>query len=421
MEEGVDQRKREEHHEREVKELFRLNQSWEKEMKLEPEELTTTESMDVGPATQHSFIAPSSPVFRMVRSRSLTPTSPSSGRTHYSCQRSLSPVNLLRPSCLSIKRRREAELEDMDMSPGLPPMKRLAYGFSSPLNPSPCISPLTTNGSPFNHTHSHTPRKLYGSNTADQSPFVSPSSTGIANPFAFHYDIAASNCDSSSSNGSATHSPQLSTACKRSKPFVESLKVSPSSELSLPRPSVDTPEAVFDVPTPLSPKNLQFRHRPLQNILDTLPSPVPHLPYDVAAPKNSCAQVSSEQFFHDSHLSPFSAEAMSQGTRTRAAPSPASASLNHKCRQSNKPEPLRQLPGEYRGACSSRMSLNSPLSKRAIMDDFVDQRMYHGKADYLMAGPQTIGLETIPVDRRKDSLEEVYSTRRDNCSQLHPI
>ncbi|KAL5475486.1 hypothetical protein EMCRGX_G025306 [Ephydatia muelleri] len=419
MEEGVDQRKGEEHHEREVKELFRLNQSWEKEMKLEPEEHTMAESMDVGP-TQHSFVPPSSPVFRMVRSRSLTPTSPGSGRTHYSCQRSLSPVNPLRPSCLSIKRRREAELEDMDMSPGLPSMKRLAYGYSSPLNSSPCVSPLTTNGSPFNHTHSHTPRKLY-SYAAEQSPFVSPSSAGIANPFAFHYD-GVHNCDSNSSNGSTTHSPQLPATGKRdSKHSLESLKVSPSSEMGIPRSTVDTLEVVFDVPTPLSPKNLQFRHRPLQN--DTLPSPVPHLPHDIAALKNNCIHVPSEHFYHDFHLSPFSAEAMPQGARTKALPSSSSSPSNHKCyRQSNKPEPLRQPPGEYRGMCSSRMSLDSPLSKRAIMDDFTDQRMYHSKADYLMAGPQAIGLDSIPVDRRKNNFEELYGARRgDSCSQLHPI
>lgn len=421
MEEGVDQRKREEHHEREVKELFRLNQSWEKDMKLESEEHTTAESMEVGPV--HSFVAPSSPVLRMVRSRSLTPTSPSGGRTHYSCQRSLSPVNPLRPSCLSIKRRREAELEDMDMSPGQP-IKRLAYGYSSPHSSSPCVSPLTTNGSPFNHTLSHTPRKLYSH--AEQSPFVSPSSTGIANPFAFHYD--ANNCDSSSSNGSASHSPQLiiTTSRKDSKHSAESLKDFNSSEVTVPRPTVDTLEAVFEVPTPLSPKNLQFRHRPLQNVLDVLPSPVPHQPRSVATLKSSCTQASNEHFYHDSHLSPFSSEATPQGSSSNRAKllslcsSPAST---QKCyRQLNKPEPLRQFPGDCRGLCSSRISLHSPLSKRAIMDDFTDQRIYHGmKADYMMAGSQTIGLDSIPVDRRTSNFEEMYGARGDGCPQLHPM
>lgn len=303
----------------------------------------------------------------------------------------------------------------MDMSPGLP-IKRLAYGYSSPLNSSPCVSPLTTNGSPFHHTHSHTPRKLYS--YTEQSSFVSPSGAGIANPFAFHYD--ANNCDSSSSNGSATHSPQLVTTTKKDPRYLaESSKESPSSELSVLRPTVDTLEAAFDVPTPLSPKNLQFRHRPLQNILDTLPSPVPHTSHNISLLKNSCVQVPNEHFYHDFHLSPFSTEAMPPCTRTKV-PSSSSSPSNQKCyRQSNKPEPLRHFSGEqHRSVCTAKMSLHSPLSKRAIMDDFGDQRAYQDmKTDYVMSGSQAIRLESIPANRTSN-FEEVYG---DACSQLHPI
>ena len=301
----------------------------------------------------------------------------------------------------------------MDMSPGLP-IKRLAYGYSSPHNSSPCVSPLITNGSPFHHTHSHTPRKLY--NHAEQS-FVSPSNTGIANPFAFHYDT--NNCDSSSSNGSAAQSPQLvSMARKDPKHSTESSKVSPSSELSVLRPTVDTLEAAFDVPTPLSPKNLQFRHRPLQNILDMLPSPVPYTsPHNIALLKNNSVQVPNEHFYHDSRLSPFSAEA----TPHSKVSSPSLPS-NQKCyRQPNKPEPLKHFSGGT--SCSARMSLHSPLSKRAIMDDFNDQRIYQDmnmKANYMTSGSQSIAIDNIP-ERRTSNFEEVYSVRRDGCSQLHPI
>lgn len=151
-EESVDERIREVEQDREVTSQIQLNQSWT-ELKIEdddirPEMMETLPSLVAMTTVSTPFISPSSPVFSSrVRSRSLTPTSPSSSR-NFTYRRSLSPVPL-RPSSLCFqpqrKRQRNSELqEDMDISPTQthPPAKRAV--FQSPLTFSPCISPLSS-------------------------------------------------------------------------------------------------------------------------------------------------------------------------------------------------------------------------------------------------------------------------------------
>jgi hypothetical protein len=188
-EESVDERTREAEQDREVTSQIHLNQSCN-DLKIDDEDYRSESNdmmMDTLPCPTTlptPFIVPLSPVYSSrVRSRSLTPTSPSSSRTFSSYRRSLSPVPM-RPSSLCFeprKRKRNSELEEMDTSPTHlhPPAKRSVF-----------VSPLTTTSPPLISHYNHTLDQTRPAFSTHLTPSLSPTSL-VPRPYpAPYYDSA---------------------------------------------------------------------------------------------------------------------------------------------------------------------------------------------------------------------------------------
>ena len=189
--------------------------------------------------------------------------------------------------------------EEMDTSPTMP-CKRLNLGYTSPAStannhsPGTCSSPLMGN-SPLHYsfTTSATSRK-----SSDCTPLSSPSSLNPTNPFAVNYD--SGNCEHWQSGGSAGSSrgqSPLNASVKvdgRTVSLEDVMKHSPGLLISDEHRGIllESPEITTEAPTPLSPKGLQFRHKPFPLATSSLPSPIPRNP-QLGGPPPSCASNST--------------------------------------------------------------------------------------------------------------------------------
>ena len=157
----------------------------------------------------------------------------------------------------------------MDTSPSSMPNKKLhiSGGYASPLNLSPCVSPLTSL-----HQHSFIPTvsRKSSSTQSESTPLSSPSSLVQSNnPFAINYD--SGNCEHWQSGHSGSASGSTCSSAGQSPPGIvvndeHKMMVTDSGSI----------EISTEAPTPLSPKGLQFRQKPAFNLLSSsLPSPIP--------------------------------------------------------------------------------------------------------------------------------------------------
>ena len=164
----------------------------------------------------------------------------------------------------------------MDISPSSVPNKKLhlgsSGGYGSPLNLSPCVSPL------MSAPHSFHPAAIAlinagsrksSSTQSESTPLSSPSSLIqlSINPFAINYD--SGNCEhwQSSYSGSASGS-----ACSSAGQSPPGITVSEEQKMMMDSASI---EVSTEPPTPLSPKGLEFRQKPNSNLCSSLPSPIP--------------------------------------------------------------------------------------------------------------------------------------------------
>ena len=181
----------------------------------------------------------------------------------------------------------------MDISPSGIPSKKLHLGggggggggYASPLNLSPCVSPLMS--APH---HSFLPTaavafinsssRKSSSTQSESTPLSSPSSliqSSINNPFAINYD--SGNCEHWQSSHSGSASGSTCSSAGQSPPGI-----TVNEEQKMMIMDAGPIEVSTEAPTPLSPKGLQFRQKPF-NLSSSLPSPIPRtLPNGMCAP-----------------------------------------------------------------------------------------------------------------------------------------
>ena len=207
----------------------------------------------------------------------------------------------------------------------------LAFSFISlhVCHPSSLSLSVCAGNSPL-----HSSRK--SSSHSESTPLSSPSSLMAGgplatNPFAINYD--SGNCDhwqSGSASSSGGQSPllvntssslNLSGRENGTSRIVDDVRKSillcpqageMKNNLHIEPPGPPDPNS--DTPTPLSPKGLQFRHRPFPLSSSSLQSPIPRsistTPTAVApiASRNTPHLVSKSALQHDKYLSPFNPE-----------------------------------------------------------------------------------------------------------------
>ena len=162
----------------------------------------------------------------------------------------------------------------MDISPSSIPNKKLhlAGGYASPLNHSPCVSPL------MSLHHSFIPATMSRKSSSTQSestPLSSPSSLVQSNPFAYNYD--SGNCEHWQSGHSGSASGSTCSSAGQSPPGIT---LNEEHKMIMDSGSI---EVSSEAPTPLSPKGLQFRQMPFNLLCNNLPSPIPR-----TLPNGSC-------------------------------------------------------------------------------------------------------------------------------------
>ena len=165
----------------------------------------------------------------------------------------------------------------------------------------------------------HSSRK--SSSVSESTPLTSPSSllaaanTLTVNPFAVGYDSGS--CEHWHSSGSASSSGGQSpllvrTARENGRSFEDSRKPHPPLEMknNLQIETTGLSDSHHDTPSPLSPKGLQFRHRPFLSS-SSLQSPIPRSPnLTVATPTSSRSPrpPTASLLQHDKQLSPFNSD-----------------------------------------------------------------------------------------------------------------
>ena len=213
----------------------------------------------------------------------------------------------------------------MDTSPTMPP-KKIQLGYVSPFNLSPAVSPLTGN-SPLHHSFSTASTASRKSSTLSEStPLSSPSSLNHTNPFAVNYD--SGNCEHWQSSSSSVCPSPSAMELKSSSMENESGRpvlrrsISPGIIIMDDHKNLCVMDSSSDfsneAPTPLSPKGLQFRHKPFPLSLAPIPSPIPsksgtgfsNLSTSTVTglnpPKSNT--ISKHSIHHDKHLSPFNSD-----------------------------------------------------------------------------------------------------------------
>ena len=182
---------------------------------------------------------------------------------------SLPPSSLLPPPSLPLPTLTDEDL--MDTSPsGCMPNKKLHIGtgggYASPLNLSPCVSPLMS----LHQTFLPAISRKSSSTQSESTPLSSPSSLVQSNnPFAINYD--SGNCEHWQSGHSGSASGSTCSSASQSPPGI-----TVNEEHKMMTDSSGSVEISTEAPTPLSPKGLQFRQKPAFNLLSSsLPSPIP--------------------------------------------------------------------------------------------------------------------------------------------------
>lgn len=158
---------------------------------------------------------------------------------------------------------------------------------------------------------------------SDSTPLSSPSSViaggsgsnPSANPFATNYDSGNTDHWSSSASSSGGQSPLLVTSSSNGREngrnadearrcMLYSHAVDMKNNLSIETTALIADQNL-DAPSPLSPKGLQFRHRPFLTSSSSLQSPIPRSPNSIITSSSSRSPrlVSSSLVQHD--LSPF--------------------------------------------------------------------------------------------------------------------
>ncbi len=323
--------------------------------------------------------------------------------------------------------------EEMDSSPTVP-SKRLLLSYNSPAsttttaNHSPCISPLTGN-SPLHHSFATSTFSRKSSSQSESTPLSSPSSL---NPFAVNYD--SGNCEHWQSGGSTgssrgqSPSGNYSTKVDGRSTSLEDVKLLPVQQMGLGSSEEhrstlsESPEITTEAPTPLSPKGLQFRHKPFSHSTSSLPSPIPRMIQGVTVVsglngstlavsnnhtasihRSSPVQIPKHVLQHDKHLSPFISGlephplplvphplplTHTHGRHVRRkGQSQLSTSSLGTARQMSKSEPSRQLAPSHQLQCppssehryypqvSSRLGISSPLSQLYVGPTDMDDSM----------------------------------------------
>ena len=168
----------------------------------------------------------------------------------------------------------------MDISPSGIPSKKLHLGgsggggYASPLNLSPCVSPLMSAPHSFLPTAAvaliNSSSRKSSSTQSESTPLSSPSSliqSSINNPFAINYD--SGNCEHWQSSHSGSASGSTCSSAGQSPPGI-----TVNEEQKMMIMDSGPIEVSTEAPTPLSPKGLQFRQKPF-NLSSSLPSPIP--------------------------------------------------------------------------------------------------------------------------------------------------
>ena len=160
----------------------------------------------------------------------------------------------------------------MDISPSSIPNKKLHLGgggYASPLNLSPCVSPLMSVPHSFISVAMINSASRKSSSTQSEStPLSSPSSlVQSINPFAINYD--SGNCEHWQSSHSGSTSGSTCSSAGQSPPGIT---VNEEQKMIMDSGSI---EVSTEAPTPLSPKGLQFRQKPFNLLSSSLPSPIP--------------------------------------------------------------------------------------------------------------------------------------------------
>ena len=159
----------------------------------------------------------------------------------------------------------------MDISPSSLPSKKLHLGggggYASPLNLSPCVSPLMSLQHSFIPAMITASRKS-SSTQSESTPLSSPSSLVQSNnPFAVNYD--SGNCEHWQSGHSGSASGSTCSSAGQSPPGIT---VNEEHKMMMDSGPI---EVSTEAPTPLSPKGLQFRQKPFNLHTNNLPSPIP--------------------------------------------------------------------------------------------------------------------------------------------------
>ena len=344
----------------------------------------------------------------------------------------------------------------METSPSVPSKRLQLGGYASPLNLSPCVSPLMGN-SPLHHSFSTTSRKS-STTQSESTPLSSPSSLAhSANPFAINYD--SGNCEHWQSHSGSASGSTCSSA-SQSPPGIQ-VVINEDHKNNTSIMMLDSnAEVTNEAPTPLSPKGLQFRQKLFHVGFNNIPSPIPRILPSISTPNTHVSthanvmnmipvsgrvsglssssnglMTTVKHLHHDKHLSPFNSD-ISHGHSHILHPHPPHThphTLTHgriirtatKSRLRHITNPLRPTASasalDYNRATgtssTNRLSISSPLAKLSMTSTIDESTMNsisttcnsvsHGVSEQKMlrVGTKRRASETS-TDSQEDSLME---------------
>lgn len=365
----------------------------------------------------------------------------------------------------------------MDISPSSIPSKKLHLGggggsggggYASPLNLSPCVSPLMSAPHSFLPTAAavaliNTSSRKSSSTQSESTPLSSPSSliqSSTNNPFAINYD--SGNCEHWQSSHSGSASGSTCSSAGQSPPGI-----TVNEEQKMMIMDSGSIEVSTEAPTPLSPKGLQFRQKPF-NLSSSLPSPIPRtLPNGMCAPvpqgpyvhivgangivggTNSHVGVGGvagtgiptlrgrgiikpHPLHHDKHLSPFNSDLphphphshshatrpIKMATRTRilgGKADPLRLSPANLVPSSSSPSPSLSMEHHSGTRLNSRLnSCSSPLAKLSMSSSLEDGLGGHGSSNSASAMLNASGSSSsgMPIHQLQATRERHLSKRR---------
>ena len=327
----------------------------------------------------------------------------------------------------------------------------------------PCVCVYTGN-SPLHHSS----RK---SSHSESTPLSSPSSLIAGgplstNPFAVNYD--SGNCDhwqSGSASSSGGQSPLLinttSSVTGRENGFrvAEDSRKTTWYQHAVDNLHIETTglsDSTSDAPSPLSPKGLQFRHRPLPLCSSSIQSPIPRSISTVVNPASPSRTTplplskSSSSLQHDKYLSPFNSDLGGHPLHGHAHTYPHSHANPHRqlirvrhssaSSSSAPPPPSHRLQGkpeqgpgaESAKSFSNRLTVHSPLSKLSVSTSVEEYHCtaYHegrrggegvgggGRGDFNRRSVRKKRKNSeVSLDGRDETLMESDSSLTESCDE----